>query len=200
MKTLSEHSEYGIIGTSYYLLRFALIVIPVIIFCYSIYVDSLLGDGLWSSAVGVGPLAVTCILTIFSIVSAVLAVLFFFQILSNPIIKYIFYIVTFVGLLFYCIDLTFFTGNSYYDSLQDVTEYCQRFNGTDAQATEWTNLYNNQATRFEAIDFVFIRTLGVYNAMKTMFAIWSGSFLIAIVFGTYLNQKLEQKTVVKKSD
>ena len=81
MKTLSEHSEYGIIGTSYYLLRFALIVIPVIIFCYSIYVDSLLGDGLWSSAVGVGPLAVTCILTIFSIVSAVLAVLFFFLVI-----------------------------------------------------------------------------------------------------------------------
>ena len=107
---------------------------------------------------------------------------------------------TFAALLFFCIALTFYNGNSYYDSLQDVTEYSQRFNGEDPQATEWNNLYTNQATRFQAVDFVFIRTLGVFNAMKTMFAVWVGSFLIALVFGTYLNQKLEQKTIVKKAD
>ena len=197
MKTLAQHVEYGIIGISYYWIKYLLVVTPLIVACYSIYVDTLLGNGLWTSSVGSGGLAVTCILTILSMASVVFAVFYAFQLFANPIFRYVYYIVTIVALLFYCISMTFYNGHSYYSSLQDVSEYSSRFNGQDPQATEWFTRYNATETQFQAIDFIFSRTLGVYNAFKAMFAVWVGSFLFALVFGAYLNQELEQKTVKK---
>ena len=196
MKTIAEHCEFGIIGASFYWLKYSMILTPLILFCYTIYIEALLGNGLWKSAVGSGGLGVSIVLTILSLAASVVAILYYFNIVKVPFFKYIFNVLCVVALLFFCIDITFFDANSYFRSLKDVSEYCTRNYNNDPSATEWYTKYSS-TNRYDAIDYVKVRTIAQFNALKTLLTVWAGSFFFVIVFDAFLNEKLEKQSVRK---
>lgn len=198
MKTAADHLKHGFVGTSFFWIKIALILIPVVTLIYSALIASYLGNGLYKKAVGTASISCHILLLIFSVCSIVTAILYNFNLVKLSILSYVHYIVTAIGIMFNAICLTFLSPTAYYSAYNSVSEYATQFSSADPQAAQWVN-YTTSGNAYQAYYYVIKRTIKFYLPMRALFTLWLGTFFISMVQSIYLKEKISHEEVTKEN-
>ena len=183
----------GIKGTLCYWCRLILILIPLVNGCFSLYVLAQTASKIWLNAIGASILAISVILFLFSIASAVFLILCLVRIKIGTTTNYTFIIAILSSILSLIIEACFLsqiTKSKAEIMIQDLTDYCIR-NYNDKKVQKFLSRHSSI---YCVRRYVELRTTDLYGAAATFFALWTiflliHSFLLFLLSSPYIHNE-----------
>lgn len=194
----NNNYKHGLAGILNLYSKWSIFIFPLVNCAYSLYLAIISGDLLWKTVMGTTQMAISIVDAILSLLCAIVAALYFFNVIKNEsLIKIGFYISSIFGIIFAAIQLSSHNPPSYFLAKSELLSYCQTFSTQNQAADEWLQLYNTN--NFEAFRKVFDRTISAYVPLKMILELWSVLLFVVIITDLFITKNKDLVTISKEA-